>query len=69
MNDEMKEFLSKQNQVIATLVLRITTLETLLLEKHVITLDETVAKAKELTKEFAEKVQEGIRKAVETKRT
>jgi len=65
MSNKIEELLSKQGQVIATLALRVTTLETLLLEKHIITEVEMVKKATELTKEFTRQVQEGLKKAVE----
>jgi major membrane immunogen (membrane-anchored lipoprotein) len=65
MNDEVKDLLAKQGQVIATLALRVSTMERLLLEKHIITEAEAVTKATELSKEFAKQVQEGLKKAVE----
>jgi len=61
----IEELFAKQGQVIATLALRITTLERLLLEKSIITEAEAVNKATELSAEFTKQVQEGLRKAVE----
>lgn len=64
MNDEMiKELFARQGQVIATLALRITTLERLLLEKNIITEDEAVKKTTELSEEFTKQTQEALQKA------
>jgi len=66
--DPFEEIISNQSQVIATLALRITTLETLLLEKGIITEDEAVKKTTELSEEFIKQTQEALRKAVESQR-
>jgi hypothetical protein len=70
MNDEtIKELFARQGQVIATLALRVTTLERLLLEKNIITEADAVKKSTELSKEFTNKVQDELRKVAEgTKR-
>lgn len=61
----LKELLSKQGQVIATLALRITTLEQILLEKNIVTSDEIAEKAINLSKEFTLQTQEAFRKITE----
>ena len=67
MNDDtIKELFARQGQVIATMALRITTLERLLLEKNIITEADAVEKSKELSKEFTTKVQNELRKAAES---
>lgn len=61
----IQELFARQGQVIATLALRVTTLEVLLLEKGNITEEEVIKKATELSKEFTSKIQEAIQKALE----
>jgi len=64
----IQELFARQGQVIATLALRVTTLEVLLLEKGSITEEEVVKKATELSKEFTVKTQEAIQKALEAQK-
>lgn len=64
--DTFEEILSNQSQVIATLALRITTIETLLLEKGIITEDEAVKKTTELSEDFIKQTQEALKRAVES---
>lgn len=63
--EAFEEIVSNQSQVIATLALRITTLETLLLEKGIITEEEAVKKTTELTEAFVKQTQAALKKALE----
>ena len=59
------ELFAKQGQTIATLALRITAIEQLLLEKEIITESEITQKSVQLSKEFTLQAQEALRKAAE----
>lgn len=61
----LQELFARQGQTIATLALRITTIEQILLEKGFITEDEITQKAIQLSKEFAEQTQEALRRISE----
>lgn len=61
-----EEIISNQSQVVAMLALRVTTLETLLLEKGIITEDEAVKKTTELSEAFVKQTQEALKKALES---
>jgi len=62
-----EDLIASQSKVIATLALRISVLEKLLLEKKIITEAEIIDKTMVLSKEFITKTQEALRKAVEDK--
>ncbi len=63
-----QELLASQSQVIATLALRISVLERLLLEKKLISEDEIRNESDTLSKEFVAQTKEAFRKAAESKR-
>ena len=65
MDKAIQELFINQSQVIATLALRISVLEKLLLDKKIITETEVIEGTRVLGKEFAEKTQEALRKAAE----
>jgi hypothetical protein len=65
MDKAIQELFINQSQVIATLALRISVLEKLLLDKKIITETEVIDGTRVLGKEFAEKTQEALRKAAE----
>jgi hypothetical protein len=65
MDKAIQELFVSQSQVIATLALRISVLEKLLLDKKIITEAEVIEGTRVLGKEFAEKTQEALRKAAE----
>lgn len=56
--DITQELFQKQGKVISTLLLRISVLEQLLLEKGVVTEQELVDKCGKISQEFIEKIQE-----------
>jgi len=66
MDKVTQELFARQSQVIATLALRISVLEKVLLDKKIITEAEVIKETEALGKEFAEKTQEALRKALET---
>lgn len=55
------ELFAKQGQAIATLAIRITAMEQMLLDKGVITKAEITEKAEQLSKEFTLQTQEALR--------
>lgn len=61
----LQELFAKQGQAIATLALRITTIEQILLEKGIITETEVTQKAIRLSKEFTLQTQEALRRVAE----
>jgi hypothetical protein len=61
----LQELFAKQGQAIATLALRITTIEQILLEKGIITEAEVTQKAIRLSKEFTLQTQEALRRVAE----
>jgi hypothetical protein len=61
----LQELFTRQGQAIATLALRITTIEQILLEKEIITDDDITKRAIQLSKEFATKAQEALSKLAE----
>ena len=63
---KIQELITRQGQVIATLALRVTILEQLLLEKKVISEEESAKKATELDRQFTIQLQEALRRAKET---
>jgi hypothetical protein len=63
-----QDILASQSQVIATLALRISVLERLLLEKKLISEDEIRKESDVLSKEFVAQTKEALRKAAESKR-
>jgi hypothetical protein len=66
MDDKViQELFARQGQVIATLALRISALERLLLNKKILIEAEVVEEMIALSKEFTEKTQEALRKAAE----
>lgn len=65
MDKAIQELFVSQSQVIATLALRISVLEKLLLDKKILTEEEIIKVTEVLGREFAEKTQEAFRKAVE----
>jgi hypothetical protein len=65
MDKAIQDLFVSQSQVIATLALRISVLEKLLLDKKIITETEVIEGTRVLGKEFAEKTQEALRKAAE----
>ena len=66
MDKVSQELFARQSQVIATLALRISVLEKVLLDKKIITEAEVIKETEVLGKEFAEKTQEALRKALES---
>lgn len=60
----LKDILMRQGRALSVLAIRITTLEKLLLEKGVITEEETIAKTKQLDEEYAAEVQQAFRQAI-----
>ncbi|MCK9567680.1 hypothetical protein M0R72_01865 [Candidatus Pacearchaeota archaeon] len=65
MDKAIQELFVSQSQVIATLALRISVLEKLLLEKKILTEAEILKDTEILGKEFAAKTQEAFRKAAQ----
>jgi hypothetical protein len=66
MDDKViQELFARQGQVIATLALRISVLERLLLNKKILTEADVVEEMTALSKDFKEKTQEALRKAAE----
>jgi hypothetical protein len=63
MEKGIQELFMSQSQVIATLALRISVLEKLLLDKKILTEEEISKETTLLGKEFAEKIQDSFRKA------
>ncbi len=61
----LQEIFAKQGQAIATLALRITTIEQILLEKGIINEAEVTQKAIRLSKEFTLQTQEALRRVAE----
>lgn len=61
----VQELFAKQGQAIATLALRITTIEQILLEKGLITETEVIQTAIRLSKEFTLQTQEALRRITE----
>lgn len=67
MDKVTEDLIASQSKVIATLALRVSVLEKLLLGKKIITEAEIVDETVVLSKEFIAKTQEALRKAVEDK--
>jgi hypothetical protein len=65
MDKVIQELFVSQSQVIATLALRISVLEKLLLEKKIFTEAEIIKDTEVLGKEFAAKTKEAFRKAAQ----
>lgn len=65
---DINEMIVHQSKVIATLALRISVLEKLLLEKKILSEAEIIKETEILSKEFLEKTQEAFSKAIENKR-
>lgn len=65
MDKAVQEIFLTQSQALATLALRISVLEKLLLEKKIITEAEITKEMQDLSKEFVAKTQEALRNAVE----
>jgi hypothetical protein len=65
----IEELFAKQGHVIATLALRISALEKVLLDKNIITKDEIIKETTAVSKDFTEQVQETLRKAVESNKS
>lgn len=61
-NKALKEIFESQGKAIATLAVRLTTIEEILLEKKIITEAEVAEKALNLSKEFVARTQEALRK-------
>lgn len=61
----LQELFSKQGQAIATLALRLTTIEQILLGKGIITETEVTQTAIRLSKEFTLQTQEALRRITE----
>lgn len=61
----LQELFAKQGQAIATLALRLTTIEQILLEKGIITETEVTQTAIRLSKEFTLQTQEALRRITE----
>jgi len=68
MDKVTQELFARQSQVIATLALRISVLEKVLLDKKIITEAEVIKETEALGKEFTEKTQEALRKAFESQK-
>jgi hypothetical protein len=68
MDKAIQELFVSQSQVIATLALRISVLEKLLLDKKILTEVEIIKDTEVLSKEFAAKTQEAFRKAAQMSR-
>lgn len=66
MDDQaLKDLFDRQGKALATLAVRVTTLEEILLEKGTITEAEITEKAVQLSKEFILKTQAAIRREAE----
>ena len=64
MDKKIQELFVNQSQVIATLALRISVLEKLLLENKTLSEADLIKYTEIFSKEFAEKTQEAFRKAI-----
>jgi len=60
MDEKTKELFDKQNQAMASLVVRLTSLEQILLDKGAITEEEVSVKANQLREEFVKKTMEAM---------
>jgi hypothetical protein len=66
MDDAIQNIFLIQSQTLATLALRISVLEQLLLEKKVITNDEILKKMQALFEEFSSKTQQAMQDAIKS---
>jgi hypothetical protein len=69
MDDVTERLILSQSQVIATLSLRISVLEKLLLEKKILSEAEVLKTTEVFGKEFIEKTQKAFQKAVDSKKS
>jgi hypothetical protein len=68
MEKAIQELFLSQSQVIATLALRISVLEKLLLDKKIVSESEIIKITELLGKEFAENTQKALKKAAEMRK-
>jgi hypothetical protein len=67
MDTNIEDLIARQSQVIATLALRISVLEKLLLNNKILTEADVIKETEVLGMEFAKKTQDALRKAMQSK--